>query len=174
MRQSATAAFFVYVTGGRSPATGQIGDDAVRPMYDHLRALGHVPRLDVLIYSQGGAIDVPWRMVSAFRQISDEWNINFELQLQLPQGAQLPEAAQQALQQMMQQGQQQLLQEAQRAVQEALRTQAPLQGVDVAFRGSHWEQTAQDGDAATTPATASGVVEAETSAEPEPEPQGDS
>jgi ClpP class serine protease len=52
-----------------------IGDDAVRPLHAHLRAMGHVEKLDLFIYSRGGAIDVPWRVVSALRQMSDEWNI---------------------------------------------------------------------------------------------------
>lgn len=64
-----------YVTGDRQPATAQIGDDAVRPMYEHLRRLKHVPKLDFFIYSRGGAIDVPWRIVTALRQTSEEWNI---------------------------------------------------------------------------------------------------
>jgi len=64
-----------YVTGDRQSAPAAIGDDAVRPMYDHLRAMGHVKRLDLFIYSRGGAIDVPWRLATAFRQVSDEWNI---------------------------------------------------------------------------------------------------
>jgi hypothetical protein len=65
----------VYVTGDRQPATAQLGDDAVRPLYDHLRAIGHVPRLDLFIYSRGGAIDVPWRIANALRATSDEWNM---------------------------------------------------------------------------------------------------
>lgn len=64
-----------YVTGDRAPAPAQIGDDAVRPMYSHLREMGHVEKLDLFIYSRGGAIDVPWRVVTALRQTSDEWNI---------------------------------------------------------------------------------------------------
>lgn len=64
-----------YVTGDRAPASAQIGDDAVRPMYAHLREMGHVEKLDLLIYSRGGAIDVPWRIVTALRQTSDVWNI---------------------------------------------------------------------------------------------------
>lgn len=64
-----------YVTGDRTPTPAQIGDDAVRPMYAHLREMGHVEKLDLFIYSRGGAIDVPWRIVSALRQASDEWNI---------------------------------------------------------------------------------------------------
>jgi hypothetical protein len=64
-----------YVTSDRAPAPAQIGDDAVRPMYAHLREMGHVKKLDLLIYSRGGAIDVPWRVVTALRQTSDQWNI---------------------------------------------------------------------------------------------------
>lgn len=64
-----------YITGDRAPAPAQIGDDAVRPMYDHLRQLGHVARLDLFIYSRGGAIDVPWRIVTALRTTADEVNV---------------------------------------------------------------------------------------------------
>ena len=64
-----------YITGDRAPATAQIGDDAIRPMYDQLRALGKVKKLDLFLYSKGGAIDVPWRLVTAFRQWAEEWNI---------------------------------------------------------------------------------------------------
>jgi len=40
-----------YVTGDRQPpfAGAQMGDDGVRPLYDHLRELGHVAKLDVFI-----------------------------------------------------------------------------------------------------------------------------
>jgi ClpP class serine protease len=64
-----------YVTGDRPPTPAQIGDDAVRPIYEQLRKMGHVPRLDVFLYSRGGAIDVPWRIATALRTASDEWNI---------------------------------------------------------------------------------------------------
>jgi hypothetical protein len=64
-----------YVTGDRAPAAAQIGDDAVRPLYDHLRQIGRTKRLDLFIYSRGGAIDVPWRIVSALRRVSDLWGV---------------------------------------------------------------------------------------------------
>lgn len=64
-----------YITGDRAPTPAQIGDDAVRPIYEQLRKMGHVPRLDVFIYSRGGAIDVPWRIATALRTAADEWNI---------------------------------------------------------------------------------------------------
>lgn len=63
-----------YVLGDRAPAGAQIGDDAVRPIHDHLRALGHVNKLDLFIYSRGGAIDVPWRLNTALRRTAERWS----------------------------------------------------------------------------------------------------
>jgi hypothetical protein len=64
-----------FVTGDRQPIPAQIGDDAVRPLFDHLRAIGHVRRVDLFLYSRGGAIDVPWRFVTALRQSADEFRV---------------------------------------------------------------------------------------------------
>ncbi len=64
-----------YVTSDRPPTPGQIGGDAVRQLYEHLRNLEHVKKLDLFLYSTGGAIDVPWRIVTALREASDEWNV---------------------------------------------------------------------------------------------------
>lgn len=64
-----------YVTGDRAPATAQIGDDAIRPMYDLLREIGQTEKLDFFIYSRGGAIDVPWRIVTALRTVAKHWSI---------------------------------------------------------------------------------------------------
>jgi hypothetical protein len=75
IEQARGSRVLVYVTGDRTPAVAQIGDDAVRPMYAHLREMGSVDKLDLFIYSRGGAIDVPWRIVTALRQTSKEWNI---------------------------------------------------------------------------------------------------
>jgi len=65
----------VYVTGDRVPAAAQIGDDALRPLYDHLREIGRAEKLDLVIYSRGGNIDVPWRIATALRSASDRWNL---------------------------------------------------------------------------------------------------
>lgn len=65
----------VYVTGDRPPAGAQLANDALRPMYDHLRQMGHVPKLDLFVYSRGGDIDVPWRIASALRRASETWNV---------------------------------------------------------------------------------------------------
>jgi ClpP class serine protease len=64
-----------YVTGDRNPAQAQIGDDALRPIYEQLRDLGKPKKLDLFIYSRGGATDVPWRIANALRQTTADWNM---------------------------------------------------------------------------------------------------
>lgn len=64
-----------YVTGDRAGAEAQIGDDAVRHFVQHLRELSPIQKLDLFIYSRGGATDVPWRLVSAIRNASESWSV---------------------------------------------------------------------------------------------------
>lgn len=64
-----------YTTSDRGNASGQIGDDAVRPLYDHFRSIGKVKKADLLIYSQGGSTDTPWRIVSLVREFAEEFAV---------------------------------------------------------------------------------------------------
>lgn len=64
-----------YVTSDRVPAGGQMSNDAVRQIYDHLRGMGEVEKLDFFIYSRGGDIDVPWRIANALRTTGAGWNV---------------------------------------------------------------------------------------------------
>jgi ClpP class serine protease len=52
----------------------QIGNDAIRPLYDHLRQLQSVEALDLFIYSRGGDIDVPWRIATGLRSTAQKWS----------------------------------------------------------------------------------------------------
>lgn len=65
-----------YICGDRQGPTTQIGDDAVRPMYDLLRALGgKVEKLDLFLYSRGGDVDVPWRIVTMIREFCERFAV---------------------------------------------------------------------------------------------------
>ena len=78
IQKSRESRLVAYVTGDRQGApSAQIAGDAVRPMYNHVRALGFegVPRIDLFLYSQGGAVDVPWRMVTMLREYCQELNV---------------------------------------------------------------------------------------------------
>lgn len=37
-------------------------------MYDHVRRMGRVEKLDLFLYSRGGFVEVPWRIVTMLRE----------------------------------------------------------------------------------------------------------
>lgn len=65
-----------YITGDRPGAAARIAEDAVRPMYEHLltfaNATDRKQRIDLLIYSRGGDVSVPWRVISMLREFCQE------------------------------------------------------------------------------------------------------
>ena len=91
-----------------------------------------------LIHRHTGTIEV-----TAKRQMPPQLNVAVNLNLQLPGNlnlASIPAGAQQALQQIIQAAQQPIVQQAQEAVQQALQQQAPLIGVEAAFRDAEWKE----------------------------------
>jgi len=64
-----------YVTGDRQPITSVIAEDAVRPLYEHLLSIGKNEKIDLFLYSRGGDVSVPWRIVSMFREFCDKFSI---------------------------------------------------------------------------------------------------
>ena len=65
----------VYFTGDRQLAGARIAEDAVRPLYDHLLSIDKNAKVDLFLYSRGGDVSVPWRIVSMFREFCDEFSI---------------------------------------------------------------------------------------------------
>lgn len=65
----------VFFTGDRQLAGARIAEDAVRPLYDHLLSVGKNARIDLVLYSRGGDVSVPWRIVTMFREFCDELSI---------------------------------------------------------------------------------------------------
>ncbi|MBK8246525.1 MAG: hypothetical protein IPK85_03870 [Gemmatimonadetes bacterium] len=58
-----------YVTSTRPSAEAQMGMDAIRFIYEHLRQLAPRPeRLALLIHSNGGDGTVPWKLVTLLRE----------------------------------------------------------------------------------------------------------
>jgi hypothetical protein len=69
----------VYVTGDRQPVASQNGEDAVLPLYKHLLGLSEgepeKPKIDLFLYSRGGDVSVPWRVVSMIREFCDIYSV---------------------------------------------------------------------------------------------------
>src|SRR5260370_6117516 len=67
----------VYITGDRLGAEAMIAPDIIRTLYDHLQALVSASpekrRIDLYLYSLGGDVSVPWRIVTMIREFCDEF-----------------------------------------------------------------------------------------------------
>ncbi|MCD4771628.1 hypothetical protein K8R30_04420 [archaeon] len=58
----------VYITGDRLGAEASIAEDSVRPMYEHLLKFGKVKNIDLFLYSRGGNVSTPWKIISMLRE----------------------------------------------------------------------------------------------------------
>lgn len=69
----------VYFTGDRQPIVSRIAEDAVRPLYKHLLALRETAtrtqKIDLFLYSRGGDVSVPWRIVTMIREFCEEFRV---------------------------------------------------------------------------------------------------
>lgn len=67
-----------YLTVPKQPLAISIAEDAVALLHKHLRLLtstGKIRKLDLFLYSRGGDVSVPWRIVSMAREFSEEFNV---------------------------------------------------------------------------------------------------
>ena len=85
IEQKRQSKVIVYFTGDRRPFGARIAEDAVRPLYDHLLNLefhGDNQRIDLFLYSRGGDVSVPWRIVSMIREFCSEFNVSIPYRAQ--------------------------------------------------------------------------------------------
>lgn len=61
-----------YVTGDRHPLVRGIADDDIRVLYSHLRNIGSQKRINLFIYTRGGDVRVPPRVVHLLREHTEE------------------------------------------------------------------------------------------------------
>ena len=71
----AEAPVLVYFTADSPMVAAQISEDALLPMFDHLRAMGNQKRLALYLYSSGGVMETPWKIVTMLREFCDELDV---------------------------------------------------------------------------------------------------
>lgn len=64
-----------YVTGDRRGLETRIAGDTLPLIYDHLRRIGDVPRLNVFLYTVGGDSLAGWALVSLVREFSKTFGV---------------------------------------------------------------------------------------------------
>lgn len=64
-----------YVTGDRRGLETKIAGDTLPLIYDHLRDIGKVPRIDVFLYTVGGDSLAGWALVSLVREFCERLGV---------------------------------------------------------------------------------------------------
>jgi hypothetical protein len=65
----------VYFTADSPIVGGMVSEDAIIPMFDHLRAIGHQKRITLYLYSPGGQMETPWKLVTMLREFCEELHV---------------------------------------------------------------------------------------------------
>lgn len=69
------SALICYITGDRDNVSTRIAPDAIRVIFRHLELIGSKPRIDLLLYTRGGDVLTPWRLINLIREYTDEFNV---------------------------------------------------------------------------------------------------
>lgn len=67
-----------YITGDREETQAQIAEDVLpifKNVLSEIAQEGKVKKIDLFLYSRGGAADVPWKIVSLIREYCDEFAV---------------------------------------------------------------------------------------------------
>jgi len=72
LRQTAVITFF---TGDRENISTRIAPDAVPVFYRHLRKVSPARGIDLFLYTRGGDVLTPWRLVHLFREFAPRFSV---------------------------------------------------------------------------------------------------
>ena len=63
--------------GDRPIAQTSITDDVLRPLYEQLLDIGsdETNRIDLILYTRGGNVETPWKLVNKIREFCSEFNV---------------------------------------------------------------------------------------------------
>ena len=65
-----------YVTSDRQPPLkAQIATDSIPIFFEHLKKIGNTDKIDLFIFSTGGDIMPPWRLVNLIREFTKNFNV---------------------------------------------------------------------------------------------------
>jgi len=78
IRDSKILLYFLSNRRSPSPIPGLNANFSSEPyllIYDHLKKIGHIPRLDILIHTMGGDLNSVWPIVNMCREMTDHFSI---------------------------------------------------------------------------------------------------
>ncbi|MCL6638452.1 MAG: hypothetical protein K6T80_02060 [Firmicutes bacterium] len=72
MRNSAV---LCYITGDRENVNTRIAPDVTQVFYRHLEMIGPCPQIDLFLYTRGGDVLTPWRLVHLIREYTPRFSV---------------------------------------------------------------------------------------------------
>ena len=73
--QSRGSAVISYVTGDRENVSTRIAPDVIRILFRQLKMMGKRPQIDLFLYTRGGDVLTPWRLVNLFREFTERFSV---------------------------------------------------------------------------------------------------
>ncbi|WP_027363787.1 SDH family Clp fold serine proteinase [Desulfotruncus alcoholivorax] len=64
-----------YITGDRENVSTRIAPDVIRVIYRHLEMIGHRSAIDLFLYTRGGDVLTPWRLVNLIREYTGHFSV---------------------------------------------------------------------------------------------------
>lgn len=73
--QLRNSAVICYITGDRENISTRIAPDVIRFFHRHLELMGPQPQIDLFLYTRGGDILTPWRLVNLIREYTSNLSV---------------------------------------------------------------------------------------------------
>lgn len=64
-----------YITGDRENVNTRVAPDIIRVFYQHLERIGQQARIDLFLYTRGGDVLTPWRLVNLIREYAPYFGV---------------------------------------------------------------------------------------------------
>lgn len=64
-----------YIAGDRENVSTRIAPDCIRVIFRHLEKIGKSKKIDLLLYTRGGDVLTPWRLINLICEYTDQFNV---------------------------------------------------------------------------------------------------
>ncbi len=75
IEQKRNSSLICYITGDRENVSTRIAPDVIRVIYRHLELFSEINRIDLFLYTRGGDVLTPWRLINLIREYTEEFNV---------------------------------------------------------------------------------------------------
>lgn len=75
LQKSRNTKIITYITGDRKPFATRVADDVIPILNEHLEKIGHQPKLSLYLYTRGGDMIAPIKIIKLLRNHTDELEV---------------------------------------------------------------------------------------------------